>query len=45
MASRTPARLLGVNKGEIKVGFDADLIITDKDYNLIDVVIGGEIYK
>lgn len=45
MASRTPARLLKVNKGELKVGFDADFIITDENYNLINTVISGGIYK
>ena len=45
MASRTPATLLGVKKGEIKVGFDADFIVLDSDYNLLNTVIGGLLYK
>lgn len=39
MASATPAKLLGVNKGLLKVGYDADFILLDKDFNLIDTFI------
>lgn len=45
MASLTPANLLGVNKGKIEVGRDADIILTDEDYNLVAVVIGGKLYN
>ena len=45
MASETPAKLLGVDKGELKVGLDADFIITDKDYNLIGTIINGKVYE
>lgn len=45
MASRTPARLLNVKKGEIAVGFDADFIVLDSSYNLIKTVIRGNIYE
>jgi N-acetylglucosamine-6-phosphate deacetylase len=39
MASATPAALLGVNKGLLKVGYDADFILLDDDFNLIDTFI------
>ena len=45
MASKTPAELMGLNKGKIEVGFDADFITVDDDYNLCNVVINGEIFK
>lgn len=45
MASKTPARLMGLNKGEIAVGYDADFILLDKNLSLIHTVIGGKIYK
>ncbi|MBR4761395.1 MAG: amidohydrolase family protein, partial [Clostridia bacterium] len=45
MATETPARLLGVNKGKIEVGYDADIIVLDDNYNLINTVIGGVFYK
>ena len=31
MASETPAKLMGLNKGKIEIGFDADFITVDKD--------------
>lgn len=45
MAGRTPAKLLGINKGELSVGFDADFIVLDNNYNLLKTVIGGIIYE
>lgn len=45
MAGKTPARLMGLNKGEIKVGLDADFIITDNDYNLITAAAMGRFCK
>lgn len=44
MASETPAKLMGVNKGKIQEGFDADFIVLDDDYDLLYTVIDGEIY-
>ena len=45
MASETPATMLGVNKGKIEIGYDADLLIIDDNLNIETVIIGGEIYK
>ncbi len=42
MASETPARLLGINKGELKIGYDADFIVLDDEYNVIKTVIGSK---
>ncbi len=44
MASETPAKRLGLNKGRIEKGFDADLLILDDNTNVSDVIIGGKIY-
>ena len=41
MASENPARLMGLNKGKISVGYDADIILTDGDFNLIRVIKSG----
>ena len=41
MMSATPASLLGVNKGSIKEGMDADIIIFDEGINVSDVFVGG----
>ena len=45
MASKTPAELLGVKKGELSVGYDADFIVLDDGYNLLKTIIGGNIYE
>lgn len=35
MATENPARLMGLNKGKIEVGYDADFILVDDKFNLI----------
>lgn len=43
MASQTPCELLNINnKGKIEVGYDADFIAVDENYNIADVIIGGK---
>ncbi|MBQ7377748.1 MAG: N-acetylglucosamine-6-phosphate deacetylase [Clostridia bacterium] len=39
MASETPAALLGLNKGRLEVGYDADFILTDENYSLLRTMI------
>lgn len=43
MLSRTPAHIIGIDdkKGSIETGKDADLVMLDKDYNVIKVFSGG----
>ena len=43
MASENPARHMGLNKGKIEVGYDADLIILDDELNLVKAIARGEI--
>lgn len=43
MASENPARLMGLNKGRIEVGYDADFIIVDEEFNLIRAIARGEL--
>ncbi len=45
MASTTPAEMLGIKKGKIEAGYDADLLIIDDNMNIETVIIGGEIFK
>lgn len=42
-ASLNPAKAIGVDdrKGSIEVGKDADIIIADRDFNIIKTIIGG----
>ena len=43
MASENPARLMGLNKGVIAEGYDADFLIVDDDFNLVKAIARGEI--
>ncbi len=45
MATRTPAELLGINKGRVEVGFDADLLLIDENMDINTVIIAGEIFE
>ena len=42
MASTAPATLMGLNTGKIEVGYDADFIVVDDDFNLCMSVARGE---
>ena len=42
MATETPAKYMGLNKGKIEVGYDADFIIVDDDFNLVRAIARGE---
>jgi N-acetylglucosamine-6-phosphate deacetylase len=42
VCSATPARLMGLNKGIIAVGRDADLIILDQDFQLLQTIVAGK---
>ena len=43
MASKTPAEIFGIkNKGDILVGYDADIIIFDEDINIFANFVGGK---
>ena len=39
MASATPAACLGMKKGQMRVGYDAEFILVDRDMNLIRSII------
>ncbi len=45
MASEVPARMMGLNKGRIEVGYDADIIVVDDNGNLLKVMKNGVFYK
>jgi len=44
MASTAPAEYMGLNKGRIEVGYDADFLTVDENNDLHTVVIGGDIF-
>lgn len=43
MATETPAKSLGLNKGKIEIGYDADLVILNDDFSVYKTIIGGKI--
>ena len=45
MASGTPAEMMKLNKGKLEVGYDADFITLDDNYNICNVVIDGELFQ
>ncbi|NLN05959.1 MAG: amidohydrolase family protein [Clostridiaceae bacterium] len=44
MITRNPVRIMGLSgKGEIKTGYDADVVIFDDEVNVIGVILQGEV--
>ncbi len=41
--TRLPARKLGIPKGELKQGYDADIVIFDEDFGIIMTIVNGTI--
>ena len=40
--TENPARMMGLNKGLIKVGYDADLICVDNSFRVLDAFVMGK---
>ena len=44
--TKIPAQILGVKKGQLKEGYDADIVIFDEDFSIISTLVAGkEKYK
>jgi len=44
--TKTPAHKLGVHKGELKEGYDADIVLFDENFGIMMTIIAGKIkYK
>lgn len=43
MASYNPAKLYNLNKGQLKVGYDSDVLVVDENFKIIRVVNNGKI--
>ena len=43
MAAATPARVLGLNKGRLAPGLDADILFFDDNIHVKRVIVGGEV--
>lgn len=42
MITFVPAKIMGLNKGSLENGFDADIIVFDEEINISDVFVMGE---
>lgn len=44
--TKIPARKMGIPKGELKEGYDADIVIFDENFSIISTIVSGEVkYK
>ncbi len=41
-ATKAPAQKLGIKKGELRVGYDADIVIFDENFSIITTIVMGE---
>jgi len=41
--TKSPAQKLGLKKGELKEGYDADIVIFDEDFSIITTIINGDV--
>lgn len=41
--TKTPARKLGITKGELREGYDADIVIFDESFSIISTIVSGEV--
>jgi N-acetylglucosamine-6-phosphate deacetylase len=42
MLTRVPAEILSLNKGELKAGKDADIVVFDGDVNVSSIFVMGK---
>ncbi len=42
MITENPAALLGLNKGKLEKGYDADIVVFDQSINVEKVIVGGK---
>jgi len=40
--TKIPAQKLGIKKGELRSGYDADIVIFDEDFSIISTIVNGE---
>jgi N-acetylglucosamine-6-phosphate deacetylase len=41
--TKIPARKLGIHKGELQAGYDADIVIFDENFSIISTIVNGEV--
>ena len=43
MITAIPAEILNIKKGNLKDGYDADIVIFDENINVLSVIVGGDV--
>ena len=41
--TKIPARKLGIHKGELREGYDADIVIFDENFSIISTIVSGKV--
>ncbi len=41
--TKIPAQKLGLKKGVLREGYDADIVIFDENFSIISTIVSGEI--
>ncbi|WP_373031970.1 N-acetylglucosamine-6-phosphate deacetylase [Sulfurovum sp.] len=41
--TKIPARKLGIHKGELREGYDADIVIFDENFSIMSTIVSGEV--
>jgi len=41
--TKIPAQKLGIQKGELREGYDADIVIFDENFSIISTIVNGEV--
>ncbi len=41
--TKSPARKMGIPKGELREGYDADIVIFDENFSIISTIVNGEV--
>ncbi|GIT98719.1 N-acetylglucosamine-6-phosphate deacetylase [Sulfurovum sp. TSL1] len=41
--TKSPARKMGIPKGELREGYDADIVIFDENFSIISTLVNGEV--
>ncbi|MCJ7731182.1 amidohydrolase family protein [Candidatus Bathyarchaeota archaeon] len=46
MATDSPARVLSLTKGRLEIGYDADIVVMDECFNVVEtIVMGRTVYR
>ena len=41
--TKIPAQKLGIQKGELRNGYDADIVIFDENFSIVTTIVAGKV--